>query len=140
MTKRPLLRRVSAIWLAVFLLMILPLAACGGAAQPVSEEANTSAEMVEDAPADAEAVEEATEVESQEEIEETAATEEEVPAEEAEATQDDENLLLPGSTEETECQSIDIPDNQVIAAVSENDWVIGPADAPVTIVEYSDFQ
>ncbi len=155
--------RTLVVWLVSLLLFSLTLVACGDAAEPVSEEPAPPVETEEiaDAPADEEVEEEeqATATKEAAPTEEQAATEEAAPTEEQAATEEaapteeqaaaeevapteaaEENLSDAGPAAEPTCQAVDIPDNPLIAPVSDSDWSKGPADAPITIIEYSDFQ
>jgi hypothetical protein len=38
------------------------------------------------------------------------------------------------------CQAVEIPNNDLLAPVSDQDWSKGPATAPVTLIEFGDFQ
>ena len=52
----------------------------------------------------------------------------------------------PGNPAEANCTAVsqellpDLPEQSLIPPVSELDWVHGPEDAKVTIIEYGDFQ
>jgi hypothetical protein len=35
---------------------------------------------------------------------------------------------------------VTVPENQLIATASEDDWAKGPTDAAITVIEYGDFQ
>lgn len=45
-----------------------------------------------------------------------------------------------GPPQPAACQSVQIPTNQGVAPISKVDWAKGPATAPVTVIEYGDFQ
>jgi hypothetical protein len=136
--------KLGAVWLIGLLLLGLSLTACGGGAAPATEatppaapEAETGAEADTNAPVAEEATEEVTEEEPYE-----AATEEAVepPAEATEANEEalaQEQLSL---NNEVVCEAIEVLDNPLIAEVSAEEWVKGPADAAVTLIEYGDFQ
>jgi hypothetical protein len=109
------------------LVAALTLAACGGAAESVPEEANSTEEVNALTPT--------------------------VVEEEAEATEEAEVAQAPTATEETQaaqaqpqnsppvsCEPVLIPDNELIAAPTEDDWARGLATASVTVIEYGDFQ
>ncbi len=130
MLKQYLPRRSLVVWLVGLLLLSLVLAACSGSTGSVSEEPAATTETEEVAsPAKEEEAAEAPEA---------TATEAVAVSEETE-TAPQESLLTPTATEVT-CQSVAIPDNGLIAAVSDSDWTKGPANAPVTLIEYGDFQ
>jgi hypothetical protein len=116
-------------------LLSLALTACGGAAEPTSEAPVTLAATEETiAPATEEQKATATEKIATEEV----ATEEvEATKESVSTPEQDLPTTVPA---EAGCQSTDIPDNALIAAVSDADWAKGPANAPVTLIEYGDFQ
>ena len=124
MLKRYLSPRALTTWAACLLIAGLTLAACGGAAESVSEggtadETETGAQTT--------AAETATESEATEEV---AAVDAE------EAQQGD----LPAAPSQASCQSIDIPDDPLTPVASDDDWSKGLATASVTVIEYGDFQ
>jgi hypothetical protein len=126
MSKRSLLRAGPVVWL-VILLASLSLAACGGATpSPTSEGA---------APAESEAAvsteEPATEVPAAEEA--TAVVE--APSPTTEAAPPTVEASGPAS-----CEAVNIPTNEAISPVADEEWSKGPVDAPVTVIEYGDFQ
>ena len=121
-------RRVAAGWL-MCLATALALAACGGAAAP-TEPAETEAAadtQAEAAPATDEAVAETTEA-----VDEMATTE----AIEEAASSAQAVVASPPAV----CEPIDIPDNELIPAPTEDDWALGPETAAITVIEYGDFQ
>jgi hypothetical protein len=130
MSKQYLLRPILAVWIANLLLVSLILTACGGAAESTSEAPDTPV-------ATEETIAQATE-------EQKATATEKIATEEVEATK--ESVSTPeqdsptAASTEAGCQSTDIPANDLIGAVSETDWAKGPANAPVTLIEYGDFQ
>jgi hypothetical protein len=121
--------RSTGAMLLVSLLTALALVACGGVAPPEPEAvaANTPTtvqqeEVTPTSEAPATVEDEATE---------SAAT---VEAETADSSP------APTPSGPAVCEAIDIPDNDTLPAVSNTDWTRGPADAPITLVEYGDFQ
>jgi len=129
-----LLRRARLMGLAGMVVAALALAACGGgAADSETEPPADSNQAVAEAPTEAPPTEEAAEQPAD-------------PTEEAAQAADDENLLdssqsLPEQAAgPVTCEAINIPENMAIAEVTDEDWSRGPADAPVTMIEYGDFQ
>lgn len=117
----------TAYWLATILIMSL-LVGCGGQpAAPAPTEAPPAAET--------EAV-----AETESPTEEAPATTETLPAETEEPLPEDEIVEPAGPETEAECVVAEIPDNALIAPVSEQEWRKGSADAPITLIEYGDFQ
>jgi hypothetical protein len=133
-----LLERSRAVMVMGLLILALTLAACGSVV--VSEEAKESDPA---AGADAATSTEAEAPEETETTQETEATQAEA-TEETQAAQETEEAeaevaqAQPVST--ASCEPVVIPDNERIAAPSENDWAKGPETASVTVIEYGDFQ
>jgi hypothetical protein len=143
--------RALTLGLISLFLVGLTLVACGGANEPAAEEAVAPAETEEvvATPAEVEEVAEAEEPVATEELPEEkeapAAAETEAPAT-GEATAQaaepapEENPSAATTAPAAECQTVEVPDNELIAAVADSDWVKGPAGAPITLIEYGDFQ
>jgi hypothetical protein len=126
MLKRYFLRPTLAVWIVGLFSVSLALTACGGAVEaPVTPVATE------------ETITQATEKQK-------ATATEEVATEEVEATKENgstpEQNLPTAASIEAGCQTTEIPGNDLIAAVSDTDWAKGPANAPVTLIEYGDFQ
>jgi cyclophilin family peptidyl-prolyl cis-trans isomerase/protein-disulfide isomerase len=118
----------QAIGLVSVILLSLLLAACGGAAQPASKEPATSAQT-----------QETTGLAETEEATSPSTTEPEAQQPAATEAAPDENPVAATSAQAS-CQPVDIPSNTLIAPVLDQEWSKGPADAPVTLIEYADFQ
>lgn len=155
---RPILvRRITSL-----LLVGLILTACGGAAQPTAEvsteaaETEVSADTSPDTSGTEVAVEEPTPEEQQPAAEQDPTIEVETPTVSAEA---DDEAASAATHANADCQAADPNEdpiagaiefiseyidtnitNDAISAVSGSDWVKGPDDALVTIIEYGDFQ
>jgi hypothetical protein len=135
-------------WLMSLLLLLL--AACGGSAQPAptqTQEAVAAAPSGDDScgadsscgPTQTEeaAVPAATQPAAQQATATAEETEAAAPTETAAAPAE---TSAPATTSKAICQAVEIPSNSLIAPVSDQDWSKGPADAPVTLIEYGDFQ
>lgn len=118
----------GAVGLAGLLLSSLLLAACGGAAEPATPEQPAPAQS------QATATEAAAPSSPTAEVTEAAAATEQPTA--IAATNQAAEVSGPPAA----CQPVDIPTNTLIAPVSDQEWSKGPADAPVTLIEYGDFQ
>lgn len=138
--------KLAAVWLMSLLLLGLSLTACGGEStpaapdpQPATTEAQTAGESETDTTVTEEAATEATAQVTEEPFE--AATEEVAETTEEEPGADEDLVAQePLLNNEAVCQAVKIPDNPLIAEVSAEDWVKGPADAAITLIEYGDFQ
>ena len=140
MTNDTLLKRATVVWL-LLLAAGLTLAACGAAAPTEPVEASDPVEAV---PATEEATDEvamATD-ESEASAVEAEATSEEIEATEEAAMAEPEPAQEPAivASPPASCVPIDIPDNELIPAPTEDDWAIGPETASITVIEYGDFQ
>ena len=113
----------------------LLLAACGGAATPAASEATNQPQTA--VAATSTGTTEATQ-EAATATQETAKT----ATEEAQATSPVATaaVAMSGPAAPAECQPVQIPANPKIAPVSDTDWAKGPANAPITLIEYGDFQ
>jgi len=122
----------------------LTLVACGGATPSEAEQQPDSTQSAADSQAEVAEETQAQETGSENaEQQESGSAEESVDNEEA-ASSNDENLSAPdqplAEPAEAACHTIDVPDNPLVAAVSNTEWVRGPEDAPITVIEYGDFQ
>lgn len=117
-------RRATVGWL-VCLATVLALAAC---AQPVAPEPAAESQA-ETAPATEEATAEVAE--AVDEMATTEATEEAISTAPAPAV---------AASPPASCETIDIPDNELLPAPTEDDWALGPETAMITVIEYGDFQ
>jgi hypothetical protein len=138
MLRNSLSARHVAIWLVGLLLVGLTLAACGGSGE-TAPEAVTSPPAQEVRAAESADVEEAAEAE-QALAEEPAEDQEATAIPEEESSEETEAQPAVVDSPPAECEAVDIPDNSSIAAVSDSEWAKGPADAPLTLIEYGDFQ
>ncbi len=120
--------RFSAVWWPGLLSLSLALAACS--AQTTATPAEPAAETPTQAAA-SQAAEDTPTTEAQETPIEVAAAKSPVatPAETAVA-----------AAKPVVCQPVEVPTNSKIAPISDKDWAKGPATAPVTLIEYGDFQ
>lgn len=75
-----------------------------------------------------------------ERVAETAEPLEEAVTEEVAETEANEAVSSAVSDVVAACSSINIPGNPLIGEVSESDWSKGAASAPITLIEYADFQ
>jgi hypothetical protein len=121
--------RFSAVGWSGLLLLSLALAACSG--QPTTPPAETAAETPTQA-AVSQAVEDTPPTQAQEPPTEVAADSPVSPVTPAET--------VVAAAKPVVCEPVEIPVNSKIAAINDKDWAKGPATAPVTLIEYGDFQ
>ncbi len=148
MLKRYLWRPALVAWLTGLLLAGLTLAACGSAATPPAAVLTTPASpvgAVTDTPAAFAGETQAapTAAEKPTAIAETPAVTTSLPAKPQKPVceaADPKTDPLTGAFELLSKYIDDTKPNPAIAAVTDKDWSKGPANAPVTIIEYGDFQ
>ena len=128
--------------MSLLLSAMLILSACGGDAAETSPPDQTSettpvAEVAAspEAASPTEEPETATQATSA-----TETTESEADDVEDEAAADEEEVSVTDPLTPVECESIEIPDDERIPAISDDDWVKGPESASLTLIEYGDFQ
>jgi vancomycin resistance protein YoaR len=125
--------RFPGLMVGVLLTGILLLSACGSAAPPAPAE-TASAEPVAEQPTQ-QAVAQVTESAP-------TATTATTPTASAggDAPAATVEIAAPTVPLPATCQAINIPNDERIPAPSAGDWSEGPADAPLTLIEYGDFQ
>jgi hypothetical protein len=122
--------------MSLLLSATLILSACGGdAAETPSSEQSSETTPVAEVAASPEVDSPAEEPETATEI-----TESEADDVEDEVTADKEEISATDPATPVECESIEIPDDERVPAISADDWVKGPESASLTLVEYGDFQ
>jgi hypothetical protein len=138
-------------WVTGLLLASLWLAACGGTVQstPSSQEqaaTNQTTTAATDASCSSAGCAETPTAQTEANAT-TAATDEVDQA--APATEESVTAKTPAASPTTQvataskeaiCQAIEIPTNAAVSPVSDDDWSKGPANAPITLIEYGDFQ
>lgn len=124
MLKKYLPQPLRVIGSAGLLVAVLILAACGGAAAVPEVADDPASEADAAAPGEAEVAQEAEATQAPEVVQ---ATEEAAPAQEV-------------SSPPASCEPVLIPENELVAALSEDDWSTGLATAAITVIEYGDFQ
>ena len=148
--------RPQVAWLTGALLLGLLLTACGGASQSTPPEESAAPAQTEEAVAtsandqEVEKTQEAaatTETATEEATAEVVATNEAeaTPSENPAASTSQQAICHPADPNNDQLAGmiqtvVEAPENKLIAAVSGNDWSKGPANAPVTLIEYGDFQ
>lgn len=138
LSKQPFLR-ASAVWWTGLLVFALILTGCGGATDSTSNSAepaaNNQAEQAAEEPTTNEQTEEVA-------VQEEAEPEAELEPQAGESQQSTSSAVAEcrTATPENDPLMALLQPNTAIAPVSEDDWSKGPADAPLTIIEYGDFQ
>lgn len=148
-------RSVWIVGMVALLVLGLSLTACGGAATPAAEapapteEAAEAAPPVEDTPAAAKEPE-PTDTPEEETTEASSPAESSTETEASSTDQEGTAAACLAADPNTDPlagailfldEYIDADEiNEGIPAVTDADWVKGPADAPITIIEFGDFQ
>ena len=126
----------QGVWLTSLLAASLTLAACGGPTEPISQEPTAPAQTEEAVATSANN----QEAEKPQEAAATTAATAEVAAATSEAEASPSENPAASTSPQAVCQAVDIPNNDLIASVSAEDWSKGPAEASITLIEYGDFQ
>lgn len=108
-------------------MLLASLAACGGATPAASPTAASDTPTAVASVAPAQAAAESTAAPAAESADEAAASAE-LP------------VAPVGPAGPAACNSIEIPDDALTSPATADDWAKGPADAPITLIEYGDFQ